>query len=286
MKKLWAILHDIKIQHTILALPFALMSAFLAAGGMPPVDKVGWILLAMLGARSAAMAFNRIVDAPIDAKNQRTRARALPSGFVGKGEYFIFLAASIGIFVFACVRLNPLCLLLSPVALTVVFFYSFTKRFTWLSHFFLGLALSLAPIGAWAAVANNIGWTPIMVGLAVLFWLAGLDIIYACQDYQFDRENGLFSFPQKFGLARALKFSGLFHTGMVLFLLILPFMQPLGAIYLAGVAATAALLWYEHSIVSPDDLRRVNAAFFNLNGAISVLLMFFVMIDIIYNQHF
>ncbi|MBI5184721.1 MAG: UbiA family prenyltransferase [Nitrospinae bacterium] len=281
MNKLQAILRDIKIQHTVFALPFAMMSAFLAARGLPPLNKLGWILVAMFGARSAAMAFNRVVDANIDAKNQRTRDRALPSGFVGKGEYLVFLAAAIGAFVFACAMLNPLCLMLSPMALAVVFFYSFTKRFTWLSHFFLGLALSLAPIGAWAAVANEIGGASVMVGLAVVFWLAGLDIIYACQDYQFDREHGLFSFPQKFGLARSLKFSSLFHAIMVLFLLALPLARPLGAVYLAGVVITAAILWYEHSIVRPDDLKRVNAAFFNLNGAISVLLMFFVVIDTI-----
>lgn len=282
MKKLMAILQDIKIQHTVFALPFALMSAFLAAGGMPPLNILGWILVAMFGARSAAMAFNRIVDAPLDAQNERTKGRALPQGEVKKKEYAFFLAASIGVFVFACANLNPLCLLLSPVALTVVFFYSFTKRFTWLSHFFLGLALSLAPLGAWAAVTGRLDWTPAVVSLAVIFWLAGLDIIYACQDYRFDAEHGLFSFPQKFGTATALRYSSLFHLIMVVFLLALLRVESLGAIYLAGVLAAAGLLWYEHSIVKPDDLRRVNTAFFNLNGIISVLLMVFVMLDTVY----
>ncbi len=282
MNKLLAILQDVKVQHTVFALPFALMSAFLAAGGVPPMEKLGWILLAMFGVRSAAMAFNRILDSKIDAENERTKSRALPAGQVGKMEYSLFLAISIALFVFACTQLNHLCLLLSPVALAVVFFYSLTKRFTWLSHFFLGLALGLAPIGAWAAVADELTWTPLLMGLAVIFWLAGLDIIYSCQDYVFDKEHDLFSFPQKFGIAAALRYSSIFHGIMVLFLLALFFAAPLGSIYLVGVVATAGLLVYEHSIVKPDDLKRVNVAFFNLNGAISVLLMCFVMIDTIY----
>lgn len=282
MLKLTVILQDIKIQHTVFALPFALMSAFLAAGGMPPVDILGWILLAMLGARSAAMAFNRIVDASIDAKNQRTKNRALPSKAVRQGDYFLFLAVSVAVFVFACSQLNKLCLLLSPLALTVTFFYSFTKRFTWLSHFFLGIALSLAPVGAWVAVTSEFGGTSFLIGLAVIFWLAGLDIIYSCQDYGFDRDHGLSSFPQRFGLTTALKCSRLFHAIMIVLLFILFFAEPLGAIYLTGVLVTAVLLWYEHSIVKPDDLARVNIAFFNLNGAVSLILMCFVMIDTIY----
>ncbi len=282
MKKLSAILQDIKIQHTVFALPFALMSAFLAANGVPPVHILGWILVAMFGARSAAMAFNRIVDASIDAKNQRTKNRALPSKLVKKRDYFLFLAASIAVFIFACTQLNHLCLMLSPVALSLIFFYSFTKRFTWFSHFFLGLALSLAPIGAWVAVTSEFGWISLLIALTVVFWLAGLDIIYSCQDYGFDKEHGLSSFPQRFGLETALKCSSLFHVVMVLLLIVLLFAEPLGVIYLVGVAFTAVLLWYQHSIVKPDDLEKVNIAFFNLNGAVSVLLMCFVVIDTIY----
>lgn len=284
MKKLLAILEDIKIQHTVFALPFALMSAFLAAEGVPPAGKLAWILLAMVGARSAAMSFNRIVDAAIDAKNKRTRNRALPSGSIGRREYILFLCFSVMLFVFACARLNQLCLILSPAALAVIFFYSFTKRFTWLSHFFLGIALSLAPVGAWAAIRNELDLTPLLIGFAVIFWLAGLDIIYACQDYTFDREHGLCSIPGKFGLSAALRYSSLFHSGMILFLLSLLFVESLGLIYFTGVMATAGLLWYEHSIVKPDDLSRVNMAFFNLNGAVSVLLMVFVMLDTVYYQ--
>jgi len=282
MKAIGAILRDIKIQHTVFALPFALMSAFLAANGAPPAGKIMWIVVAMFGARSAAMAFNRIMDAPMDVKNERTRGRALPSGAVRRGEYIFFLAISVAVFVLACACLNRLCLLLSPLALSVVFFYSLTKRFTWLSHFFLGLALSLAPVGAWTAVTNELSGTSFLVGLAVIFWLAGLDIIYACQDYHFDRRHGLYSFPQRFGLASALRFSCLLHALMVASLLALFFLSSLGPFYLAGVTATAVLLLYEYSLVKPDDLKRVNVAFFNLNGAISVLLMFFVMIDTLF----
>ena len=282
LKKIKILLEDIKIQHTIFALPFALMSAFIASNGVPPSDKLLWILLAMVGARSSAMSFNRIADVDYDRENPRTKERALPKGRIRKSYYIIFLILSVLLFIFSCIMLNRLALILSPAALLIVFFYSYTKRFTIFSHFFLGLSLSLAPIGAWVAIREEISIVSVVLGLAVIFWLAGLDIIYSCQDVEFDKSHGLFSFPVKLGIERALRLSAIFHVIMTLFLFSLFFIGNLGLLYLGGIILIAGLLYYEHSIIRPDDLSKVNVAFFNVNGIISIGLMLMTILDIIY----
>jgi len=281
--KLAIIFSDIKIQHTVFALPFAVMSAFLAAGGMPEIKKLLWIIVCMLGARSAAMAFNRIVDARFDKENPRTRDRALPSGKINVGNYAVFLVASSALFIFSAWMLNSLAFYLSPVALAIVFFYSLTKRFTAFSHFWLGLAISIAPVGAWVAIREEISFTSLLLGAAVDFWLIGFDILYSCMDIEADRINRLHSIPERFGVETALKMALASHAVMVVFLLVL--LEPtvlLGWVYLAGVVLVAGLLVYEHSLIKKDDLSKVNMAFFNVNGIISVGLMIFVIVDCVW----
>lgn len=283
LKKLKIIFSDIKIQHTVFALPFAVMSAFLAAEGFPETQKLLWIFVAMVSARSSAMAFNRIVDARFDARNPRTEGRALPSGKIGTGSYVAFLAVSSVIFIFSAAMLNQLALYLSPLALGIVFFYSLTKRFTAYSHFWLGLAISVAPVGAWVAIREEISLLSLMLGAAVVFWLVGFDIIYACLDVEPDKKNKLNSIPQKFGVEKALVFAKVAHFVMILLLLVLPFVTPLlGGLYLVAVAMVAGLLWYEHSLVSGQDLSKVNVAFFNVNGWISLSLMALVIADCVW----
>ena len=281
--KLAIIFSDIKIQHTVFALPFAVMSAFLAAGGMPEIKKLLWIIVCMLGARSAAMAFNRIVDARFDKENPRTRDRALPSGKINVGNYAVFLVASSALFIFSAWMLNSLAFYLSPVALAIVFFYSLTKRFTAFSHFWLGLAISIAPVGAWVAIREEISFTSLLLGAVVVLWLIGFDILYSCMDIEADRINRLHSIPQRFGIETALKMALASHAVMVVFLLVL--LEPtvlLGWVYLAGVVLVAGLLVYEHSLIKKDDLSKVNMAFFNVNGIISVGLMIFVIVDCVW----
>lgn len=271
----------VKIEHTVFALPFAFLGAFLAARGFPRPGQIGWILLAMVGARSAAMAFNRLVDLEFDARNPRTAARALPRGDVTPGFVTAFTLVSSSVLVFAAAMLNPLTFMLSPLALAIIFFYSFTKRFTWLSHLFLGLALACAPIGAWIAVRGDMAVAPLLCGLAVALWIAGTDIIYACQDVDFDRIVSLHSIPKRFGVAAALWISGLLHAVMVALLVWLFRREGLGILSFAGLAAVTALLAYEHSLVKPSDLSRVNTAFFTVNGWISILLFLTTSIDLI-----
>ena len=281
--KLAIIFSDIKIQHTVFALPFAVMSAFLSAGGLPETEKLLWIIVCMVGARSAAMAFNRIVDARFDKENPRTQDRALPSGKINVGNYAVFLVASSALFIFSAWMLNSLAFYLSPVALAIVFFYSLTKRFTAFSHFWLGLAISIAPVGAWVAIREEISFTSLLLGAAVIFWLIGFDILYACMDIEADRANRLHSIPKRFGIETALKMAFASHAVMVVFLLVL--LEPtvlLGWVYLAGVALVAGLLVYEHSLIKKDDLSKVNMAFFNVNGIISVGLMIFVIVDCVW----
>ena len=278
--KLSVIFADIKIQHTIFALPFAIMSAFIAAKGFPQTEKIIWIVVCMVGARSAAMAFNRVLDARFDAKNPRTQDRALPAGRVDIRSYWLFLIVSSAIFIFAANMLNSLAFYLSPVALLIVFFYSFTKRFTAYSHFWLGLAIAISPVGAWVAIREEISFSSLILGAAVIFWLVGFDILYSCMDVEFDRSSGLKSIPQKFGIENALRIAFASHGVMVLFLLgLLLFGGQLGVLYSIGVVLVAILLFYEHSLVRPDDLSKINIAFFNMNGIISLGLMVFVIID-------
>jgi 4-hydroxybenzoate polyprenyltransferase len=260
----------IKLSHSVFALPFALASVALAAEGGVRAGQVLWILVAMVGARSAAMGFNRLADHAIDARNPRTAARELPRGRLTRPEVWAFVTLSAGALVLAAGMLNPLCLALSPVALAVVFGYSYTKRFTAFSHVVLGLALAIAPVGAWLAVRGTFAVTPFVLGGAVLLWVAGFDAIYACQDAEFDRREGLHSLPARLGIARALVVARVFHVLAVLLLASLYWLSPLHPLYLAGVLGVAALLGYEHSLVRADDLSRVDVAFFTLNGWISV----------------
>jgi len=278
-KKIKIIFTDIKIAHTVFALPFAVMSAFLAAKGMPDFDKFIWILIAMFTARNGAMAFNRIADTKIDRLNPRTKDRALPAGKSTAIQYWIFLILSSLVFLFSAYMLNSLAFALSPVALGIVFGYSFAKRFTSLSHLWLGVAISIAPVGAWVAIREAISIEPLVLGAAVVFWLVGFDIIYSCMDVDSDKVNNLHSIPRKFGVRTALKVAFASHLIMILFLTLLLFIPVLGWVYFSGVILTAGLLFYEHSLVKEDDLSLVNVAFFNINGIISVLLMFFVIVD-------
>jgi 4-hydroxybenzoate polyprenyltransferase len=260
----------IKFSHSVFALPFAFSSAVLAAGSGISGRQAAWILVAMVGARSAAMGFNRLADQNLDARNPRTAGRELPRGVLSRGEVWLFVIASAATLLVAAAMLNPLCLALSPVALLVIFGYSYTKRFTALSHVFLGLALALAPMGAWLAIRGRLEAPPVVLGLAVLFWVAGFDTIYACQDEAFDRAEGLHSLPARLGTRRALVLARFFHVAAVALLAGLYALVPLHPLYLGGVSAVAGLLVYEHSLVRADDLSRIDAAFFTVNGWISL----------------
>ncbi len=280
--KLTALLEMIKFSHTVFAFPFALMGlvlASLASGRAPGFGQVFWICLAMVGARTFAMGLNRIIDSRIDAENPRTAERHLPSGKVGMAEAWVLVLGALALLVFAAWMLNPLCLKLSPVAIFFLVLYSFCKRFTSLAHVVLGICLAAAPVGAWIAMRGDIGWPVIVLGLAVLFWVAGFDIFYALQDYEYDRDKGLYSVPSRFGIERSFLIVRIFHSAMVILLLLLIFSEGLGLIYLIGVMVVAGLLAYEHMLVKPDDLSRLDAAFFNMNGYISVTIFFFTLVD-------
>ena len=260
----------IRFSHSLFALPFAFTAVALASQGRGIAPRQGlWIVMAMVGARSAAMGFNRLADQWIDAENPRTASRELPRGVLSRAEVWLFVAASAATLVLAAAMLNPLCLALSPVALLIVFGYSYTKRFTALSHLVLGLALAVAPVGAWLAIRGTFDTAPLVLGLAVLAWVAGFDTIYALQDAAFDRASGLHSLPARLGMAGALGVARLLHAASAVLLASLYWLAPLHGLYLAGVAAIAGLLIYEHSLVSPTDLSRVMQAF-NLNGWISL----------------
>src|SRR5437764_743109 len=271
-------LEMIKIEHTLFALPFALLGALLAARGftttgLPTLCQALWITAALVGARSAAMAFNRIADREYDAANPRTRTRAIPAGLLSVSFVWAFTLAASALFFVAAAMLNRLTLLLSPVALASVLLYSYTKRFTSLSHVALGWCLSIAPTGAWVAVRGSLeSGVPLLLSLVVLLWTAGFDVLYACQDYEFDREEGLHSIPRAYGIERALWISRLFHAQAFSTLVALYFVTHLGPIALVGVIATGALLIYQHTLVRADDLKRLNAAFFTTNAFVSVIL--------------
>ena len=266
-------LEMIKIEHTLFALPFAFLGAVLAARGLPTIAQIFWITLAMVGARSTAMAFNRIADREIDARNPRTQSRAIPAGALSVGFAWAFTIVSAALFFMAAAMLNRLTLILSPVALGSVLLYSYTKRWTLLSHLVLGWCLAIAPAGAWIAVRGSLDSpVPWLLSLVVLLWTAGFDVLYACQDYEFDRQAGLHSIPKKFGIARALWIARLFHAEAFSTLVALYFVTHLGPLALAGVIATGALLVYQHTLVRADDLRRLNAAFFTTNAFVSLIL--------------
>ncbi|MEA2174233.1 MAG: 4-hydroxybenzoate polyprenyltransferase [Blastocatellia bacterium] len=263
----------IKIEHTLFALPFAFLGAVLAAGGLPRWSQIFWITLAMVGARSTAMAFNRIADREIDARNPRTQTRAIPAGALSVGFAWAFTGLSAVLFFVAAAMLNRLTLILSPVALGSILLYSYTKRWTLLSHLVLGWSLSIAPAGAWIAVRGSLDSpVPWLLSLVVLLWTAGFDVLYACQDYEFDRRAGLHSIPEKFGVALSLWIARLFHAEAFSTLVALYFVTHLGPLALIGVIATGALLVYQHTLVRADDLRRLNAAFFTTNAFVSLIL--------------
>jgi 4-hydroxybenzoate polyprenyltransferase len=278
-------LEMIKFEHSVFALPFALTGALLAFREKHLTSgvfafKLLWIVVAMVGARSAAMAFNRILDADIDARNPRTRARHLPAGILSTGFAWGFVMVSVLVFLLAARALNPLCLKLAPLALAVLFFYSFTKRFTSFSHLILGFSLGIAPAAAWIAVSGSLDPRILWLTAAVTFWTAGFDIIYSCQDYEFDYQEGLFSLPKRFGISGALWIARIFHVAMIACLVALAATFQLGWLSLAGIGAIILLLAYEHSLVRADDLSRVNAAFFTVNGYVSVLFFLFWAADI------
>ena len=264
----------IKIEHTLFALPFAFLGAVLAANGLPSLFQVLWIIVAMVGARSAAMAFNRVADRHIDARNPRTATRALPAGLLSVGFVWAFTIVSAAVFLLAAAMLNRLTLLLAPVALASVLLYSLTKRWTQFSHIVLGWCLSIAPTGAWIAVRGEIGSPiPLLLSLVVLLWTAGFDILYACQDYDFDRREGLRSIPARVGIGRALWIARTLHAAAFLALVALYAITGLGPVAFGGVIATGALLIYQHRLVRADDLGRLNAAFFTTNAFVSVILL-------------
>ena len=271
----------IKFEHTVFALPFAFIGALLAGRGLPTGWQILWIVVAMVGARSAAMTFNRIVDLQFDRKNPRTQARALAAGTLSMPFALTFTAIMSGLFIFSASRLNPLCFYLSFPTLGILFFYSYTKRFTALSHLFLGLSIGLAPLAAWLAILGTFAWPPVLLSAAVMFWVAGFDVIYALQDAEFDCKNRLFSVPARLGVGRALGLSTAFHAVTVILLLATARWTELGGIAYAGIAIVAAILFWEHRIVKPGDLSRVNVAFFSLNGYVSILLLITFATDIL-----
>ncbi len=264
----------VKFSHSVFALPFALSGATLAAAehGIS-VEQVIWIAVAMIGARNAAMGFNRLVDSGLDARNPRTSSRELPSGKLSRGAVWTFTGALTAMFVFACFKLGPACLILAPVALAIIFGYSYTKRFTWASHLVLGLALAIAPIGGWVAVTGRLSAVAWLLGAAVLMWVAGFDVVYACQDTEFDRQHGLFSIPARFGIGRSLAIARGMHLGALLLLGAVGWIAELHPIYWAGWSVIAGILIWEHRLVRTDDLSKLGVAFFNMNGVISVIYL-------------
>jgi 4-hydroxybenzoate polyprenyltransferase len=270
--KIGILLDMIKIQHSVFALPFAFMGALLGARGLPSGRQAFFILLAMVGARSAAMAFNRLVDAASDAANPRTAVRALPQGLISKNATRIFIGVSALVFIFAAAQLNRFCLFLSPLALLIILGYSYTKRFTWGCHFFLGAALGLAPVAGWIAVRGNLEVTPLILGGAVLLWVAGFDVLYALQDEDFDRRSGLFSLPSRFGRAGAFRWARVLHAGASLGFFLTGWWAGLGWLYFGATLLATLLLLGEHLIISPRDLSRLNQAFFTLNGLVGLVL--------------
>lgn len=264
----------IKFEHTLFALPFAFLGAIMAANGLPTWQQILWITVAMVGARSAAMTFNRIVDREIDAQNPRTANRELPSGKLSVGFAWFFMYVAIGVFLFASYSLNWITFALSPVALFFVLGYSYAKRYTAFAHLLLGLALAISPSAAWLAVRGDLTEVPILLSLFVLMWTAGFDVLYACQDQEFDRKTGLRSIPARFGIKQSLMIAKLFHFQAFIVLIVLFLTTGLSYYALGGVIAVGVLMIYQHSLLKPHDLSRMNAAFFTTNAFVSVILLF------------
>lgn len=281
-EKIALYLKMIKFSHSIFALPFAFTAALMAASGIPSAKQIFWIVVAMVSARSGAMGLNRIIDRKIDAKNPRTMNREIPSGKIKTSNAVLFAIISFAVLIFAAYMLNPLCLKLSPLAIAVLFLYSYTKRFTWLSHIVLGIALSAAPLGAWIAVRGIFNAEILPIAFAVVFWLAGFDVLYALQDIEFDRSHGLRSIPEKFGIKDALFFSRVFHFLTWCLLAFTGIIFDRGIFYWLGMTFTGGLFMYEHSLVRHDDLSRLDTAFFNMNGYISITVFLFTLLDYLF----
>ncbi|CAM4318485.1 UbiA-like polyprenyltransferase [Saccharibacillus endophyticus] len=283
--KIRVFLEMIKIEHTLFALPFAFMGMLLGSvvinGHLPSWAQAGWILLAMIGARSAAMGMNRLIDRYIDAKNPRTEKRAIPAGLLKTSEVAIFVVVFLGLFLWATWELSRFALTLFPIALALILLYSYTKRFTWLCHIVLGATIALAPLGGWAAVTDSFSWSSLVFYVAIAFWTAGFDVIYACDDIDFDRKEGIYSIPSRFGLEKALKIAQGFHVVTAIGLISLVFITPLGWWYAAGVVIACSILFYQHRIVKPSDLSRVQTAFFTMNSWLSSIVFVFTLIDLV-----
>ncbi|MCM3698172.1 UbiA-like polyprenyltransferase [Paenibacillus macerans] len=288
-RKLAIFLQMIKFEHTVFALPFAFMGALLGSQTMnnhlPSWSQIGWVLLAMFGARSAAMGLNRLIDRVSDAKNPRTKNRAIPAGLLKIGEVVVFVIISFVLLFWAAAELNPLALKLLPIAVFMLVFYSFTKRFTWLCHIVLGLTIALAPLGGWAAVTGTVNWAAMVFFVTITFWIAGFDVIYACQDVEFDIKEGLHSIPVRFGVAKSLKIAQAFHIITALGFIALLLMTDLGWWYIAGMIIAYLILFYEHHIVSPGDLSRLQTAFFTMNGVLSIVVFSFTLIDLVVRHY-
>ena len=281
LNKIKIFLAMIRFEHTVFALPFAYIAALLTEKRMPSGHDVLWVTLAMVGARTAAMSLNRLIDKKIDAKNPRTANRALPRGLIPVWQVWAAVFLSFGLLLVAAWQLSPLALKLFLPAVLILWFYSYTKRFTWMSHFYLGLTLGLAPVGAWVAITNSFAVAPLLLGCGVLFWVAGFDIIYSCMDYDFDRKEGLFSLPARFGIKSALWVARACHLLAPVFFALTGVVLNLGPLYLAGVSFAAAILFYEHRLVRPGDLSRIGVAFFDMNGILSVGMFVFTAMDIL-----
>lgn len=275
----------IKVEHTLFALPFAFMGAILGSAvvfnQLPSWGDIGWIFLAMFGARSAAFGLNRLADRHIDAKNPRTAKRAIPAGLLKPLEVILFIILSFAVFFWATYMLDPFAFRLLPIAIFLLIIYSFTKRFTWLCHLVLGLTTALAPLGGWVAVTGQIDWKAIVFYIALAFWTAGFDIVYACQDEKFDAEEKLYSIPSRFGLHKSLWFARGFHVVTAIGFIILFFVTPVGWWYLAGMVIACGILFYQHYILSPNDMSRLQTAFFTMNSTLSIILFVFTLIDLV-----
>lgn len=284
-KKISIFLEMIKFEHTLFALPFAFMGAILGSvvvnHALPSWAQIGWILLAMVGARSAAMGLNRLIDQAIDKKNPRTAKRAIPAGLLKATEVIVFIIVSFALLFWAAAELAPLAMKLLPIAVFLMVFYSYTKRFTWLCHLFLGFTIALAPLGGWVAVTNHADWKAIIFYITVALWTAGFDVIYACQDVDFDRQEKLHSIPVRFGIAKALWIARAFHILTAIGFISLLMITDLSWWYLVGTVIANAIMYYEHQLVKPNDLTRLNTAFFTMNGILSVVIFVFTFIDLV-----
>lgn len=280
LSKLKIFLEMIKFSHTIFALPFALTGALLAARGIPSPGQLFWIVMAMVGARTAAMAMNRLIDADIDGRNPRTASRAIPAGLLSRGVVALYIVISLALLLYAAYRLNPLCVKLSPIAIFFLLLYSYCKRFTSLAHIVLGICLAAAPMGAWVAIRGELSLPPVLLGAAVLFWVAGFDILYALQDLEFDRQAGLHSIPVKLGVRGSLLLARLFSLVMILLLIGAAITLQLAVPFYCGIAASAALITYEHWLVRDGDLAKLDLAFFTMNGYVSVIILSATVLDV------